>query len=173
MAAVYTWSDAYHTEIRQGQALQAIQFNPRGILQGMYARALRTDPVSQAAHIHQQCNWQVTEQPPPVLGNKPKSVDPNTSGKPVTISYLTEQTSHHPPVSAYYIDCPEKGITGQGFDQISVNFTGTRVRVAPGEHNGGIYITLHNQGGETYNLTHPVAHLGGLLRGRHTRLYIL
>lgn len=81
------------------------------------------------------------------------------------MSYFTEQTSHHPPVSAYYIYCPEKGVSGQGFDQLSANFTGTRVRVSPGEHNKGIYVTLHNFDDETYNLTHPVAHLGGLLRG--------
>ena len=37
--------------------------------------------------------------------------------------------------------------------------------MAPGEHNKGIFITLHNADNETYNLTHPVAHLGGLLRG--------
>ena len=81
------------------------------------------------------------------------------------MSYFTEQTSHHPPVSAYYIYCPEKGLSGRGFDQLSANFNGFRVRVAPGEYNKGIYITLHNFDDETYNLTHPVAHLGGILRG--------
>lgn len=81
------------------------------------------------------------------------------------MSYLTEQTSHHPPVSAFYADCPEKGITAKGFDQISVRFTGTSVRVAPGEHNLGIFITLEKRDNEQYQLTHPAANLGGLLRG--------
>lgn len=112
-----------------------------------------------------RCNWEVPETPPPVLSQDEKPAVSASSNKPITISYLTEQTSHHPPVSAYFITCPEKAITGQGFDQISANFTGTRVRVAPGEHNRGIYVTLHNRDGESYNLTHPVAHLGGLLRG--------
>lgn len=84
--------------------------------------------------------------------------------QPLTVSYLTEQTSHHPPVSAYWIECPEKKISGRGFDQLAANFTGTRIKVAPGEHNHGIYITLH-EFDETYNLTHPIAHLSGLLRG--------
>lgn len=35
----------------------------------------------------------------------------------------------------------------------------------PGEHNMGIFISLDKRGGETYQLTHPAAHLGGLLRG--------
>lgn len=84
---------------------------------------------------------------------------------PIRISYLTEQTSHHPPVSAFHITCPEKGLSARGFDQITAKFTGTSVKVLPGEHNMGIFISLDRHGGETYQLTHPAAHLGGLLRG--------
>lgn len=87
------------------------------------------------------------------------------STKPVRISYLTEQTSHHPPVSAFYIDCPEKGLHAKGFDQITAKFTGTSIRVSPGEHNLGIFITVDRRDHETYQLTHPAAHLGGILRG--------
>lgn len=81
------------------------------------------------------------------------------------ISYLTEQTSHHPPVSAFWVDCPQKGIYARGFDQISAKFTGTSIKVSPGEHNLGIFITLEKRNNETYQLKHPAAHLGGLLRG--------
>ncbi|PMD42376.1 oxysterol-binding protein-like protein [Hyaloscypha variabilis F] len=91
--------------------------------------------------------------PAPKLGNK------------VKVSYLTEQTSHHPPVSAFFVDCPEKGLTARGFDQLSAKFTGTSIKVTPGEHNLGIFITLAKRDNETYQLTHPAAHLGGLLRG--------
>ena len=87
------------------------------------------------------------------------------TGPPVRISYLTEQTSHHPPVSAFYVDCPQRGITARGFDQISAKFTGTSIRVGPGQHNLGIFITLEKRDNEEYQLTHPAAHLGGLLRG--------
>ncbi|TFB06955.1 Oxysterol-binding protein [Trichoderma ghanense] len=89
----------------------------------------------------------------------------NEAGKLLRISYLTEQTSHHPPVSAFYVTCPEKGITARGFDQITAKFTGTSVKVLPGEHNMGIFITLEKRDNETYQLTHPAAHLGGLFRG--------
>ncbi len=81
------------------------------------------------------------------------------------VSYLTEQTSHHPPVSAFYVDCPAKGITARGFDQLSAKFTGTSIRVTPGAHNLGIFITVHSRDNEEYQLTHPAAHLGGLIRG--------
>ena len=87
------------------------------------------------------------------------------NGRMVKVSYLTEQTSHHPPVSAFFVDCPEKGLTARGFDQISAKFTGTSIRVTPGEHNLGIFITLSKRDNEEYQLTHPAAHLGGLLRG--------
>lgn len=87
------------------------------------------------------------------------------ASKPVTVSYLTEQTSHHPPVSAFYIDCPAKGISARGFDQLSAKFTGTSIRVTPGAHNLGIFVTVHGRGDEEYQLTHPAAQLGGLLRG--------
>lgn len=85
--------------------------------------------------------------------------------KPILVSYLTEQTSHHPPVSAFFVDCPAKGITARGFDQIAAKFTGTSIKVSPGEHNLGIFITLKQRNDEAYQLTHPTAHLGGLLRG--------
>lgn len=90
---------------------------------------------------------------------------PNPSGPTVRISYLTEQTSHHPPVSAFYVSCPEKGLHAKGFDQISAKFTGTTIKVSPGEHNLGIFITLERRDNETYQLKHPAAHLGGILRG--------
>ncbi len=85
--------------------------------------------------------------------------------KPVRVSYLTEQTSHHPPVSAFYVSCPEKGIHAKGFDQITAKFTGTSIKVMPGEHNLGIFITVERRDHETYQLSHPAAHLGGILRG--------
>ncbi|KAH8688873.1 putative oxysterol binding protein [Talaromyces proteolyticus] len=89
----------------------------------------------------------------------------NNNENPVKVCYLTEQTSHHPPVSAFYIDCPERGVSARGFDQISAKFTGTSIRVGPGQHNLGIFVTLENRDNEEYQLTHPSAHLGGLLRG--------
>lgn len=135
-----------------------------------------------------QCNWEVTEAAPAVSSLRPKTSAAGSSAsslksgkgstpprivapgptkleKPILVSYLTEQTSHHPPVSAFYVDCPAKGISARGFDQIAARFTGTSIKVSPGEHNLGIFITLHQRNDEAYQLTHPTAHLGGLLRG--------
>ena len=78
---------------------------------------------------------------------------------------MTEQTSHHPPLSAYFIDCPARGLTARGYDQISAKFTGTAVRVVPSGYNRGIFINLAKRDNEEYQLTHVAASLGGLLRG--------
>ncbi|KAG9245453.1 hypothetical protein BJ878DRAFT_458259 [Calycina marina] len=138
-----------------------------------------------------RCNWDIEENQPaisviktlPSSGSsiksatsaRPSSSSKNTENpipgtplraksKPIRVSYLTEQTSHHPPVSAFYVDCPEKGLSARGFDQIAAKFTGTSVRVTAGEHNLGIFIDVSKRN-ETYRLTHPCASLGGFLRG--------
>ena len=108
--------------------------------------------------------FRVLKQPPadPI---QPPSDSQSNPAETVRISYLTEQTSHHPPVSAYHAECPARGISARGFDQLSAKFTGTAIRVVPGNFNLGIFVTLHNRGDEEYQLTHPDANLGGLLRG--------
>ncbi|KAK6609021.1 oxysterol binding protein [Botrytis cinerea] len=129
-----------------------------------------------------RCNWEVEDSQPAIETGKLSTTSASSSkkatpmsstnasnvtipkpksGKKVRVSYLTEQTSHHPPVSAFYVDCPEKGISARGFDQISAKFTGTSIKVTPGEHNLGIFINIERRGDEQYQLTHPAAHLGG------------
>ncbi|KAI9833871.1 MAG: hypothetical protein M1826_006394 [Phylliscum demangeonii] len=121
-----------------------------------------------------RCSWDVEPAPGPIRPPSPPPPLPPSAAplapppplhRPVRVSFLTEQTSHHPPVSAFVISCPEKGITARGFDQLSAKFTGTSVRVSPGAYNLGIFVTLHQRGDEEYQLTHPTAYLGGLLRG--------
>jgi len=120
-----------------------------------------------------RCQWEVEDNAPPLIGQefKPNLMQTvaapdseSTAGKLVKVSYLTEQTSHHPPVSAFWVDCPDKGISACGYDQLSAKFTGTSVRVTPGQYNKGIFVTLDRHD-EVYQLTHPAAYLGGFLRG--------
>lgn len=104
-----------------------------------------------------RCHWDVER-------SGPSAESPDQ--KPIRVCFLTEQTSHHPPISAFYVDCKEKGITAKGYDQISAKFTGTSIKVSPGNHNLGIFINIHNDKvDEVWNLTHPAAHLGGLITG--------
>jgi len=137
--------------------MQALQLRARRVFQStLSALLLYFEPLADFV----QCQWEVDD--PAAAGQK---TGPN-QGK-VRVSYITEQTSHHPPVSAYYAECPEKAVSARGFDQLSAKFTGTSIRVIPGVHNEGIYVTLHNRN-EEYHLTHPAAYLGGFLRGNVT-----
>ncbi|KAF8341886.1 hypothetical protein F5887DRAFT_975443 [Amanita rubescens] len=83
------------------------------------------------------------------------------------VIYVTEQVSHHPPVSAYFAACPSRCIQMLGVDQISAKVSGTTLRVAPGQYNQGIYLNLTGGfgEGESYHITHPVAYVNGILRG--------
>lgn len=117
-----------------------------------------------------RCQWDVEDTAPSLVGQETKTNvaaagGATTKDTPVKVNFLCEQTSHHPPVSAWFVDCPEKGISARGFDQLSAKFTGTSIRVVPGNFNEGIFITLHNRGDEEYQLTHPAAYLSGFLRG--------
>ncbi|KAJ3935754.1 MAG: hypothetical protein NXY57DRAFT_957850 [Lentinula lateritia] len=83
------------------------------------------------------------------------------------VVYLTEQISHHPPISAYYGVCPSRSVEMLGVDQISAKVSGTTLKVAPGSYNQGMFINItggHGEG-ERYQVTHPVASVNGILRG--------
>lgn len=128
------------------------------------------------------CHWDINSPMPPVSSTSDTrasfssetatvltdstSISDSTTvnSAPYTVHYLAEQISHHPPMSAYYFDCPEKDIVACGIDHLSAKFTGTAFRVGPGEHTNGINIML-NQRQEEYNLTHPWAQISGWLSG--------
>jgi hypothetical protein len=67
-------------------------------------------------------------------------------------------------VSAYIYACPEKQIEAIGMDQIAARFTGTTIKVEPGELNEGIFVNLKKRN-EEYRCTHPTATICGFLRG--------
>ncbi|KDN37930.1 hypothetical protein K437DRAFT_31731 [Tilletiaria anomala UBC 951] len=87
------------------------------------------------------------------------------------IAFLTEQVSHHPPISTFYCECAEAGVHVRGVDQLSAKFTGASVRVYPGDQNKGLFIGLTDTAsgagapGEEYQLTHPTASINGFFRG--------
>ncbi|KAG6854413.1 hypothetical protein C0991_006955 [Blastosporella zonata] len=83
------------------------------------------------------------------------------------VVFLTEQVSHHPPVSAFYAVCPERHVELSGIDQISAKVSGTALRVAPGELNQGLFLNITGGPGEgeRYHITHPIAAVNGILRG--------
>lgn len=93
--------------------------------------------------------------------------DSDDKTKRIRVIYVTEQVSHHPPVSSYYASCPARQIELRGVDQISAKVSGTTLKVSPGSYNKGIFIktTGGPGGGEEYHITHPIASVNGILRG--------
>lgn len=118
-----------------------------------YVKGKPCKPYNSALGEFFRCTWEA----PPSTGA--------TAKENHKINFLCEQTSHHPPVSAYVYECPDKGISAVGYDQLSAKFTGTSVRVTPGQYNQGIFVTLANRGNEEYSMTHPAAYLNGFFRG--------
>ncbi|CAG8735874.1 45444_t:CDS:2 [Gigaspora margarita] len=80
------------------------------------------------------------------------------------VTCLNEQISHHPPVSAFHYNCEETGVSAYGIDHISAKFTGTTVKIGPGDQNKGVYINLAKRDNEEYLLSHPVASVQGWLK---------
>lgn len=86
------------------------------------------------------------------------------------LCFLTEQVSHHPPVSSFFCEAKDAGVQLYGVDQLGAKFTGTAVKVFPGEQNQGIFLRLTENAkcgavDEEYQITHPTASINGLLRG--------
>ncbi|OXG83936.1 hypothetical protein C348_02476 [Cryptococcus neoformans Gb118] len=88
----------------------------------------------------------------------------------VTVVFLCEQVSHHPPISAAYYYCPEKGIEAYCMDQIAAKVSGMSVRLGPGSSNKGIFVRIVRDGpgqNEEYQITHPAAAVNGILKGSY------
>ncbi|WVN88574.1 uncharacterized protein L203_103785 [Cryptococcus depauperatus CBS 7841] len=88
----------------------------------------------------------------------------------VTVVFLCEQISHHPPISAAYYCCPEKGIEASCVDQIAARVSGMSVKIGPGSSNKGIFVRITREGpgqNEEYQITHPSAAVNGILKGSY------
>ncbi|KAJ3106773.1 hypothetical protein HDU96_008121 [Phlyctochytrium bullatum] len=96
---------------------------------------------------------------------RPGSFLSNTPGT-LKVSCLTEQILHHPPVSAFYYRCAEKGVVARGVDHVSAKFSGAGIKVGAGEYNAGVYVHLEQRDNEEYNMTYPWASINGWLTGR-------
>ncbi|KAJ1656460.1 hypothetical protein IWQ61_003977 [Dispira simplex] len=113
-----------------------------------------TDPSGNGTAVGGMCNGQDSSEV--------------TTDSGLRVEYITEQISHHPPVSAYYYGCPAKGIYATGMDHICARFTGTTIKVEPGERGKRMYLCLGQRDDEEYVLTHPTGHVAGFLRGHLT-----
>ncbi|RUS19829.1 putative oxysterol-binding protein [Endogone sp. FLAS-F59071] len=144
-----------------------------GVIRWWYSKDLKYVPYNSILGEQFYCHWDVT---PPKFNpdgsiaeqiwtsDSKGDANQKASGKTVRVTCLNEQISHHPPVSAFFYDCEEKGVQVCGIDHITARFTGTSVKLGPGDENKGIYVTLRTRDNEEYLLTHPWASVNGWLK---------
>ncbi|XP_035227848.1 oxysterol-binding protein-related protein 11-like [Stegodyphus dumicola] len=95
-----------------------------------------------------RCSWNLSE-----------NSDNETIENVYKVTYVSEQVSHHPPISAFYVECPKKKIALSAHLCIKSNFLTSYIAVSfVGE------VTLHLLTlGETYIFTLPCAYLRCIL----------
>ncbi|OMJ18444.1 Oxysterol-binding protein-like protein 1 [Smittium culicis] len=102
----------------------------------------------------------------PSISDDPSSLDNSnsqSSENDIFVEYITEQVSHHPPVSAYVYRCPQKQIVASGLDHISAKFSGLSATIKSGSWTKGIFLTLGSRDNEEYLCTHADANIVGWL----------
>ncbi|KCV69940.1 hypothetical protein H696_03405 [Fonticula alba] len=98
----------------------------------------------------------------PVLGEQFHCTWPKGGPVESEVHLEAEQVSHHPPVSAFYLECPEQRLCVNGSIFSGARFRGTSVRV---RIYGHVVLRLQDHDDE-YRLTYPEADLRGLFTGQ-------
>ncbi|CAH1785496.1 unnamed protein product [Owenia fusiformis] len=91
-----------------------------GIIQGSVAKKPYNPIIGETFH----CSWQV---PKLEMSNGDTLEEPQMSSR---LIYIAEQVSHHPPVSAFYFECPDKKICMNGSIWTKSKFMGMSIGVS-------------------------------------------
>ncbi|WRT65257.1 uncharacterized protein IL334_002200 [Kwoniella shivajii] len=100
----------------------------------------------------------------PVLGELFYGVWPDVDGRGET-RLIVEQVSHHPPITAYYIENKKAGVRLQGHSGQKTSFTGTAINV---KQSGHAILTVQPRNGgkeEKYLITLPKLRIEGIVWG--------
>ncbi|KAH9948481.1 Oxysterol-binding protein [Amylocystis lapponica] len=99
----------------------------------------------------------------PVLGELFYGTWPDINGRGQT-NLVVEQVSHHPPITAYYIENPSKGIRLQGHSAQKTSFSGGSIIVKQIGH-ANLTVDLPGGGKEEFLITLPRLRIDGLWYG--------
>ena len=132
-----------------------------------FGRTTKSSPATSPEPVESNIDAQISNLSLGAGATELLETDSDDKAKRIRVIYVTEQVSHHPPVSSYYASCPARQIELRGVDQISAKVSGTTLRVSPGSYNKGIFINISGGPGEgeEYHITHPIASVNGILRG--------
>ncbi|WVO15630.1 hypothetical protein L204_103290 [Cryptococcus depauperatus] len=100
----------------------------------------------------------------PVLGELFYGVWPDKNGRGET-RLIVEQVSHHPPVTAYYIENQKAGVILQGHSGQKTAFTGTAINVKQSGHAVLIIKPKNGQPEEKFLITLPKLRIEGIVWG--------
>lgn len=98
----------------------------------------------------------------PVLGEMFYGVWPDIAGRGET-NLIVEQVSHHPPITAYYIENKKQGVALQGHSGQKTSFSGTAIHVKQSGH--AVLTVKTGHGREQYLITLPKLRIEGLVWG--------
>uniref|UniRef100_A0A8C2WQT8 Oxysterol-binding protein n=1 Tax=Cyclopterus lumpus TaxID=8103 RepID=A0A8C2WQT8_CYCLU len=104
------------------------------------------------------CSWKVPKRPE--APEEPSQESPDlTSQDPYQVRFVAEQVSHHPPVSGFYAECPERRMCVNTHVWTKSKFMGMSIGVSMiGE--GCLYLLEHD---EEYTFTLPCAYARSIL----------
>ncbi|XP_075905531.1 oxysterol-binding protein-related protein 11 [Nelusetta ayraudi] len=108
------------------------------------------------------CSWKVPRRPQtPQAPEDPESTDSSASPpqEPYQVRFVAEQVSHHPPVSGFYAECPERRMCVNTHVWTKSKFMGMSIGVSMiGE--GCLHLLEHE---EEYTFTLPCAYARSIL----------
>ncbi|BEI86733.1 hypothetical protein CcaverHIS002_0700790 [Cutaneotrichosporon cavernicola] len=100
----------------------------------------------------------------PVLGELFYGTWPDVEGRGETV-LISEQVSHHPPITAYYVENKKAGVALQGHSGQKTSFSGTSILVKQSGH-AMLFVTPKKTGKqETYLITLPKLRIDGIIWG--------
>lgn len=106
------------------------------------------------------CSWRVPKRPPSSQSSQSsQSRDESSPDEAYQVRFVAEQVSHHPPVSGFYAECPEKKMCVNTHVWTKSKFMGMSIGVSMiGE--GCLYLLEHD---EEYTFTLPCAYARSIL----------
>ena len=123
--------------------------------------SLAKKPYNPIIGEHFHCSWNVPRQ---LLESDSAHVSDNA--EPCVVRYLGEQVSHHPPITAFYVSCPEKGLSACASLYTKSKFMGLSIGV---NMIGAVHLRL-DQFDEEYVFSLPSAYARSILTVPWTEL---
>ncbi|WVQ83762.1 hypothetical protein IAT38_005906 [Cryptococcus sp. DSM 104549] len=100
----------------------------------------------------------------PVLGELFYGIWPDQNGRGET-RLIVEQVSHHPPITAYYVENKTAGVKLQGHSGQKTSFTGSAINVKQSGHAVLTVTPKNGQPEEKYLITLPKLRIEGIIWG--------